>query len=167
MSKTFCLRIATLTVATLVTGCRATPTTEPDTAPAAATQTDDDQHPATVAIDESLAKLCDLPTPSFDYDSAKLSSSASAMLDALAQCFISGRGKNESVLIVGHADPRGDEEYNYALGQRRADSVERHLTSRGLAAPRIESSSRGELDAVGTDEGSWRLDRRVEITLAR
>ena len=68
--------------------------------------------------------------------------------------------------ITGHADPRGETEYNFALGQRRAGTVETFLIDRKLPKARIESSSRGELDATGTDEEGWAKDRRVDISLA-
>jgi peptidoglycan-associated lipoprotein len=69
------------------------------------------------------------------------------------------------MLLVGHADPRGDEEYNYVLGQRRADEVRRALGSLGLASERVSTSSRGEMDAAGTSEETWRGDRKVEVRL--
>ena len=60
-------------------------------------------------------------------------------------------------------DPRGTEEYNLALGDRRAQSAKKYLeslaTSSGLSA-----SSMGEELATGTDEGSWSHDRRVDLT---
>ena len=149
---------------TLVAGCRAKSTTEPDSAaPVVADDKDNDNNESSVSVDKSVSDMCNLPTPNFDYNSANLSGTATNTLDALAQCFIDGPGKGKTLLIVGHADPRGDEEYNFGLGQRRADTVVSYLTGRGLSQPQIESSSRGELDAVGTDEGGWRRDRRVEI----
>jgi outer membrane protein OmpA-like peptidoglycan-associated protein len=45
------------------------------------------------------------------------------VLDALAKCFVDGKAQNEELRLVGHADPRGDEDYDFALGQRRAASV--------------------------------------------
>ena len=62
--------------------------------------------------------------------------------------------------VTGYADPRGTEEYNLALGDRRARAVRQYLGSLGV---NVTSSSRGEEDATGTDEGSWSNDRRAEI----
>jgi peptidoglycan-associated lipoprotein len=67
---------------------------------------------------------------------------------------------------VGHADPRGDEEYNLALGGRRADAVADALAQRRLSRNQISTTSRGEMEASGTDEPSWAKDRRVDVTLA-
>lgn len=125
-----------------------------------------DPNKANVRIDKRLADLCSLPQANFAFDSAALSPQAKASLNALAVCLISGPGKNERLALVGHADPRGDEEYNLGLGQRRASSVANYLAKQKLPAPRMETSSRGELDATGTDQASGAQDRRVGIGLA-
>jgi peptidoglycan-associated lipoprotein len=143
------------------------PTTEPTaqaTEPAAAA-TEETADQASVQVDDAIVELCDLPEARFDFDSAKLSKSATNMLDALATCFISGPAKDKSMRLVGHADPRGDDDYNMGLGQRRAGSVSAYLTKKGLPDARMETSSRGELDASGTDDGGWSKDRRVDILL--
>lgn len=119
-----------------------------------------------IQLGPKLAKLCDIPIAYFAFDSANLSSDASGALDALAACFTTGPAKGKGMRIVGHADPRGETQYNFALGQRRAGSVEKHITDRGVPAAQVESSSQGELDATGTDEASWAKDRKVEIFLA-
>jgi peptidoglycan-associated lipoprotein len=67
--------------------------------------------------------------------------------------------------VIGHADPRGDAEYNYLLGQRRADGVRSAVVSAGLAVERISTTSRGEIEAQGGDEAGWALDRRVDVVL--
>ncbi len=123
----------------------------------------DDQ--AAVAVDDELAKLCDLPETRFDFNSSKLSKGATKTLNALATCFTSGPAKDRSMRLVGHADPRGDDDYNMGLGQRRAGSVSTYLAKKGLSDGRMETSSRGELDATGSDKSSWAKDRRVDIML--
>jgi peptidoglycan-associated lipoprotein len=139
-------------------------TAEPAAPAAAATEESADQ--AGVVVDDAVVKLCDLPEARFDFDSAKLSPSAVAMLDALATCFISGPGKDKNMRVVGHADPRGTEDYNMGLGQRRAGSVSSYLVKKGLPEDRTETSSRGELDATGSEDTGWAKDRRVDILLA-
>ncbi|MCB9752971.1 MAG: OmpA family protein [Myxococcales bacterium] len=154
-----------------VTGCK--PKEEPntpasvsaDTAPAENLDGKDPSQ-AGINIGPKIAELCGIEATNFKYNSASLSKQAKTTLDALAQCFIDGPAVGKSMRIVGHADPRGDEEYNLGLGQRRADNVTGYLTKRGLEAARVESSSRGEMDATGTDESSWSADRRVDIMLA-
>ena len=53
-----------------------------------------------------------------------------------------------------------------SLGESRAESVRRYLHDLGVQAERLRATSRGEIDATGTDEGSWARDRRVDIDLA-
>ena len=86
-------------------------------------------------------------------------------LDALARCFVSGKLEGRTARLVGHTDPRGEVEYNLGLGQRRAGSVAGYLGGRGMAQGHLETTSRGELDAIGTDEGGWARDRKVDVVL--
>jgi peptidoglycan-associated lipoprotein len=69
------------------------------------------------------------------------------------------------VNLQGNTDERGTREYNLALGERRATSVERMLRVLGVSSDRITTISYGEEQpvAMGHDESSWRLNRRVEI----
>jgi peptidoglycan-associated lipoprotein len=67
--------------------------------------------------------------------------------------------------LVGHADPRGEAEYNLSLGGLRADGVKSAIVSARLDQRQITTTSRGELDARGTDEASWQQDRRVDVLL--
>jgi peptidoglycan-associated lipoprotein len=68
------------------------------------------------------------------------------------------------VHVTGYCDPRGTEEYNLALGDRRARAVMSYMISLGLDGNAVSASSMGEEMAQGTDEGSWARDRRVEVT---
>ena len=126
----------------------------------------DDEGAMGVGVDDKIAKMCSLPEARFDFDSASVSASAKSVLDAIANCFVTGPGKDKGMNIVGHADPRGPTTYNFGLGQRRAGSVAKYLTTAGVPDSRIETSSRGELEASGSDEASWAKDRKVEILLA-
>ncbi|MCA9691122.1 MAG: OmpA family protein [Nannocystaceae bacterium] len=161
----------TLTTLTLLAACAKEkgPVVHADTAPPVEGNVDGDgkdPSKAKVSIDRKVAELCNLPAPNFSFDSARLAKDAKASLDALAECFLTGKAKDKNMNLVGHADPRGDEEYNMGLGQRRADTVAGYLRKRGLGRDRVETSSRGEMDAKGTDDASWSEDRKVEIFLA-
>jgi peptidoglycan-associated lipoprotein len=125
-----------------------------------------DPNKGRISIGPKIAEMCALPATSFDFDSAALGPAAAGPLDALAECFISGPAKGKRMLLVGHADPRGEPEYNMGLGHKRAGTIGTYLQGKGLTEDRIDLSSRGELDATGTDEPSWALDRKVEILLA-
>ncbi|MEX1366965.1 MAG: OmpA family protein [Nannocystaceae bacterium] len=128
-------------------------------------ESDEDLDTGRLAIEPRLAAMCSLTEPNFDFDSSALSSSARGTLDALADCLLDGPAKDQRLQLVGHADPRGDEPYNLSLGQRRATKVESYLRDKGVANDHMETSSRGELDATGTDEATWGPDRRVDIAL--
>lgn len=119
-----------------------------------------------VYVDREILELCYLPLPHFAFDSSELSGHTRGALDALAECFSTGAAAGRSLKLVGHADPRGTHEYNMALGERRATRVAAYLEERGIVAGRIQTSSRGELDATGTDEASYADDRQVGIFLA-
>jgi peptidoglycan-associated lipoprotein len=69
------------------------------------------------------------------------------------------------VTIEGHCDERGTSEYNLALGERRARTVQRYLLGLGVLPERIAVSSEGSEGATGGDEGGWRRDRRVDFRL--
>ena len=75
------------------------------------------------------------------------------------------RRANASVTIEGHCDERGDEEYNLALGERRASSVKRYLQNLGVASGSMRTMSYGEAKPAvqGHDESAWRWNRRAEF----
>jgi peptidoglycan-associated lipoprotein len=88
------------------------------------------------------------------------------VIKQVAECFTTGPMKDQRLHLVGRADARGSTEYNDTLGMRRANEVATHLQELGVAADKIDKSSRGERDARGTDEATRSVDRRVDI-LAR
>jgi len=101
---------------------------------------------------------CQLQTVRFAFDSEELSGSSRDQIEQNARCI---RERNiRAVHLAGHCDPRGTEEYNLALGDRRARSVQRYLQSLGVES-RVTVSSMGEEMARGIDESGWDQDRRV------
>lgn len=119
-----------------------------------------------LSIDDEIIRLCPAVTPPrFAYDSAKVKDEFRNTIVALAECMNNGGLLGRELLMVGHADPRGEEDYNMALGGRRAESVRGALVSLGVSRTRIDVSSRGDLEAKGHDEASWAKDRRVDIKL--
>jgi peptidoglycan-associated lipoprotein len=103
---------------------------------------------------------CQLEAVYFSFDSSTLDDSARNQLSSVASC-IQSRGI-KSVHLTGLTDPRGTEEYNMALGDRRAQSAKTYLKSLGLAAE-VSASSMGEELASGADESGWGRDRRVDV----
>lgn len=122
---------------------------------------------SSVHIDDRILKACgDIPKAHFAFDSASIQADAASSLDALARCFSSGPLAGKGMRLVGHADARGETEYNFGLGQKRAGSVAGFLGKKGVQKSRLETTSKGELDASGTDEDGWARDRRVDVFLA-
>lgn len=121
-----------------------------------------------VNIDDAILKACGIAAPQayFAFDSANLRPGDAKPLEEVAQCFLSGPLKGRSLNLVGRADPRGETEYNMVLGQSRADRVGQFLQKRGMTKAQVASSSRGAMDASGSDEPSWARDRRVDVMLA-
>jgi peptidoglycan-associated lipoprotein len=121
-----------------------------------------------IIVEEAVRTTCRLPNdeekaPKFDYDQADLRPRGKNILDAVATCLTEGPMKGESITIIGHADPRGSEDYNLELGKKRAEAARDYLASKGLGSDRIRVESRGESVATGTEESSWATDRRVEV----
>jgi peptidoglycan-associated lipoprotein len=104
-------------------------------------------------------------TPRFEFDRSDLLAADNDVLAQIAQCITTGPLAGAGLDLVGRADPRGASTYNAALGDRRASSVRTALTNSGVDAGVIGATSRGELDAMGTDEAGWQRDRRVDILL--
>jgi outer membrane protein OmpA-like peptidoglycan-associated protein len=125
-----------------------------------------------LSVTSDLAALCQLKvdqqaaSPKFDYDKAELLPADRAVLEQIATCVTTGPGKGKALSLVGRADPRGTEEYNLGLGAKRAKNVSDYLGSLGVPAPQLQETTRGALDASGTDEASYKEDRRVDIALA-
>lgn len=109
---------------------------------------------------EPIPDACSLQSVYFAYDSSILESSARDQLANNARC-IQERSIS-AVHVTGLTDPRGTEEYNMALGDRRAQSAMKFLKSLGVSAT-LGYSSMGEELATGTDESGWSRDRRVEF----
>lgn len=104
---------------------------------------------------------CTIGPVYFDFESAELSSAVRDQLQAIAACM---RERNvQHLSLVGHCDERGTEEYNLALGDRRARAVRDFLVSLGVARNAIGATSQGEEMASGHDESGWSRDRRTDV----
>jgi peptidoglycan-associated lipoprotein len=138
--------------------------------PAPSIQADQPVSPS-LAVSADIAAACGIkapatPTPTFEYDKDELTPPDRAVLETLGTCLTTGALKGKTVLLIGRADPRGTEEYNMGLGSRRAHSVGQYLGRLGVAQAQLAVTTRGSLDAAGTDEAGWKQDRRVDIQLA-
>lgn len=105
----------------------------------------------------------DFPAPKFDYEQFSLRDDFKTTLERLARCVTTGSLKGRRLLLTGHCDPRGEGEFNMALGAHRAETVKTFLVGLGVPTAQVATSSRGKLDASGSDDVSWANDRRVDI----
>jgi outer membrane protein OmpA-like peptidoglycan-associated protein len=122
-----------------------------------------------VNIELSILTTCRIAQPEayFAFDSAELRTRANRLLTELGTCMTSGPLAGQRLKVVGHADPRGPDDYNKELGMSRAEAVAEYLAGQGVQRDRMNIISRGEEEATGTDEAGWALDRRVDIRLDR
>jgi peptidoglycan-associated lipoprotein len=148
------------------TAARSTPPPPP---PKALEKPGDIPTQSNINISDEIRKACGITDTEafFAYDSANVRPSDKAVLKKLADCFSTGPLKGREMRLVGHADPRGEEEYNMVLGGRRADNVKSAIAAEGLSAAKIATTSRGKLDATGSDEAGWAKDRRVDVVLGK
>jgi peptidoglycan-associated lipoprotein len=100
----------------------------------------------------------------FDLDQSDIKPQFESILEAAAAQLKSSSG---SAVIEGHCDERGSDEYNVALGERRAVSVRRYLYNLGVPVSQLSVVSYGEARPAvsGTGETAWQLNRRAEIKL--
>lgn len=101
----------------------------------------------------------------FDYDRYDLSADARTVLRSNADWLKSN--PNARVEIEGHCDDRGTNEYNLALGAKRAQSAREYLSTLGVAAARLSTISYGEEIPVCKEEGEgcWKQNRRARFVI--
>src|SRR5215813_1173704 len=105
----------------------------------------------------------------FEYDQSELLPEAKDTLRRAAEWLTQAPNRTIAFRIEGNCDPRGTEEYNIGLGERRAQAAKEFLISLGVENPRIQTVSYGKERASGTSEGSpgirpsWAYDRRDDF----
>ncbi len=99
----------------------------------------------------------------FNYDSHELSAQARLALERNAALLRQESGF--AVIIEGHCDERGSDEYNLALGEQRSTTVKNYLVNLGVAAERLKVISYGEERpaVAGNNEAAWSQNRRVQF----
>ena len=105
----------------------------------------------------------------FHYDESTLDSDAQSALSSSATWLKSDQGASYGLLIQGHCDERGTEQYNLALGDRRANVAKDYLVTLGIDQSRIRTVSYGEERPFeeGHDDNSWAQNRRAHLVLVR
>jgi peptidoglycan-associated lipoprotein len=107
------------------------------------------------------------PTVYFDYDSATINPAERSKLEQVASYLRSAPGAR--LIVEGHCDERGSNEYNLGLGERRALAARAHLINLGVEAERVQTVSFGEERpaVMGHDESAWSQNRRAEFVLVQ
>ncbi len=125
--------------------------------------------------EEELARIAAPPQPMegelefevvyFDFDRSNIKPEFEAVIQRNADKLIADR--NLYVMIEGHCDERGTTEYNLALGERRARSVQQALISLGVSPNQLDTVSYGEERpvAMGHNEEAWAQNRRSVLTV--
>jgi len=111
------------------------------------------------------ARVALTATVYFDLDKSDITDDTRTKLDAKVPVLT--QNATVKIRIAGHTDSRGSDEYNLALGQRRAAAAKRYLTDRGIDASRIEIVSFGEERGTCSDEDEscWSRNRRDEFEI--
>lgn len=155
--------VSTLVASLLsLTACGGTPAAAAESTPArsGAHTAGADRGATHGAEHAAAADGCALSPVYFEYDSNTIDARARESLARDAGCL---RARpSATVTLVGGTDERGTEEYNFALGERRARAVQGYLTNAGIEAERVRVHSVGEEWASGQDESGMARDRRVE-----
>ncbi|WP_148862530.1 peptidoglycan-associated lipoprotein Pal [Marinobacter fonticola] len=128
------------------------------------TMTDDERAAqAEQSAQREQASMRKVTTFYFDFDTSEIKPEARDVLIAHAQYL--SNNPSARARLEGHGDERGTKEYNLALGERRAKSVERFLVVNGASRDQIETISYGEEKpaTMGSGESAYAQNRRVEL----
>lgn len=142
------------------------PKTEPITAqPIAETPiAPESLQPATAldAVETTLERIF------FEFDSFVLSQASRDILSRNAE-YLLKKQPNSRVLLEGHCDERGSDEYNLALGEKRARATRDYLVTLGVNANRLSVISYGEEKPLeqGQNDDAWAKNRRVEFLIVK
>ncbi len=162
MARGGAMAVALLALA--VAGCQTSkPGTSPTAAPTRGTGSEFREDP--VRTDPGGVRPASiLKSVYFEFDRFDIREDAKPVLRANAQG-IKSNSRWGSIIIEGHCDERGSEEYNLALGERRANAVKRYLIDLGVASSRLRTVTFGEAKpaVMGHDESAWRYNRRAEF----
>jgi peptidoglycan-associated lipoprotein len=147
--------LGALAALTVVAACAQTPPPAPAPAPVAPAA----MGPAPGSEEDLKQNVGDRVF--FDFDRSGLKSDGQATLDRQSAWL--GKYAQVNVQIAGNCDDRGTEEYNIALGQRRANAARDYLVAKGVATSRITTISYGKdrPAAMGDTEAAWAQNRNA------
>lgn len=110
-------------------------------------------------------KKIEFPDIHFDFDKYDIRPDAKPVLDQLASWL--RENQKARVLIEGHCDERGTNQYNLALGERRANAAKNYLVALGISSSRIDTVTYGEERPLCREqtEECWQLNRRAHFVV--
>lgn len=161
------LAVATLAVATLAIGCASSGGGDEEKAPVSTTDFTDNSTPDGGGMTSEGTRGL-LENILFDYDSAAIKSDQRVVLQGNASKIGQNAGW-KMIVVEGHCDERGSEEYNLALGERRAAAVKQYLVDSGVSGAKLDTVSFGEAKPAvqGHDESAWKWNRRAEFVVSQ
>ena len=130
-------------------------------------QTGESLMPLDGAFDENRERVAGVSFEPvyFGYDSSNLAPIEVAKIEQVARHLL--QYGSQVLVVEGHCDERGSNEYNLSLGEQRANAIRSYLINLGVAGDRVQTRSFGEEKPAspGHDEASWRLNRRGEFAV--
>lgn len=119
------------------------------------------------SLTDSAKDMKPFETVYFDLDSYVLRQDARDALDKNARWML--KNATGDVRLEGHCDERGSDEYNLALGEKRAMAARNYLVTLGVPAARLETVSYGKEKPAdqGHDEAAWAKNRRVDFVIVK
>jgi peptidoglycan-associated lipoprotein len=146
-------------------GCASTPKPVEDTGDGVDSEFDDASNAAAIPesnVSDSNAANISIAPVYFDLDQSEIRSDFGPILRAAAAEL---ENSGATVVIEGHCDERGSDDYNIALGERRASAVRKYLYNLGAPMSQMSIVSYGEAQPAvsGTGETAWQLNRRAEF----
>jgi peptidoglycan-associated lipoprotein len=157
--------VAVLGLAMALSGCQQTGPSETADTSGTSGEFPIDTGAVEAVVTEELAEL---KTIYFDFDDAMIRADQRGSLKADADSILA-RENLGVVTLQGNTDERGSEEYNLALGERRAVSTKKYLVDLGVPSSRMRTVSFGEAKSAvaGHDESAWKWNRRVDFAVNR
>jgi peptidoglycan-associated lipoprotein len=157
------LSLSLLLALVLSAGCASSPGGEVEDTSGTSDDFDSGLGDGSTLGEGSGRSVAELETIYFDFDRATIRDDQKPTLRQNAGAIRNGSWR--IVVIEGNTDERGSEEYNLALGERRANSVRQYLVDSGVSAGKLDTVSFGEAKPAvqGHDESAWRWNRRAEF----
>jgi peptidoglycan-associated lipoprotein len=118
--------------------------------------------------ESGAVEVAELQTVYFDFDRAVIRDDQKPSMRSNTGA-VQEHDEWRIIVVEGNCDERGSEEYNLALGERRANSVKQYLVNAGVPASRVDTVSFGESKPAvqGHDEAAWKWNRRADFRVMR